>query len=290
MRAALLGLTALILVACGPPRHVTHPPGVAIERDLVYATAGDHTLRFDLYRPEGADSPLPVVVWIHGGGWISGSHGFTPIGPLARRGYAIASIDYRLVAAGSPWPACLEDCRTAVRHLRAQGADLGLDPTRIGLIGVSAGGHLAALIATTAAADDPARPDAVVALCPITDLALAHDDPDSGWQTRYAIRRVLAGRPEQAADQVAAMDPRTHADPDDPPLLVVHGEADDVVPVAQGRLLAEGLAAAGVVTEAVFLPGVGHGNRMVGDERVQAAVDAFVDRYLGPPATTAAAD
>jgi acetyl esterase/lipase len=116
----------------------------AIQRDLIYKRVNGAVLTLDLYCPEKVSDRLPVIVWIHGGGWRSGRKERCPAVALVQDGFAVASIDYRLTRT-APFPAQIEDCKAAVRWLRANAAKYNLDADRVGVWGMSAGGHLAAL-------------------------------------------------------------------------------------------------------------------------------------------------
>src|SRR5205823_8686811 len=111
---------------------------------------GPHLERnvLDLYRPPKAEGPVPLVIWVHGGGWQNGDKSRTPALDLLARGYAVASINYRL-SQHAPFPAQIHDCKAAVRFLRAHAAEYRLDPDRVGAWGMSAGGHLVALLGTS---------------------------------------------------------------------------------------------------------------------------------------------
>ena len=125
------------------------PAGVKALRDIPYVESGHARNRLDLYLPEKVDHPLPIVVWIHGGGWQAGNKGQRcPAIPLAAAGYAVASINYRL-SQHALFPAQLEDCKAAIRWLRANAAQYHFDPKHVGVWGLSAGGHLAGLLGTT---------------------------------------------------------------------------------------------------------------------------------------------
>jgi len=130
------------------------PEGTMVERNIVYARIGERELLLDLYRPEDAEGLLPVVLWVHGGGWRNGSKDAPnrAVG-LVRRGYALASVGYRL-SPEAIFPAAIEDCKAAVRWVRANADEHGLDPDRIGAWGSSAGGHLVALLGTTGDVDE----------------------------------------------------------------------------------------------------------------------------------------
>src|SRR5262245_25686848 len=121
------------------------PPGVRVLRDLEYARVGDKRLLLDLYLPEQAEGPLPVVIGIHGGGWSAGNKEGSQGVRLSGRGYAVACIMYRL-SGEAIFPAQIEDCKAAVRWLRAHAKEYNFDPNHFGAIGHSAGGHLSSLL------------------------------------------------------------------------------------------------------------------------------------------------
>jgi acetyl esterase/lipase len=272
-------------------------PAVSEVRGLVYATidAGGTPLELelDLYLPEGPDA-RPLLVYIHGGGWFEGTRAGCPGRALAAGSYAVACIDYRLVQPeGCPtwsiFPGAALDVRAAVDWLRAHADDHGLDPTRVALIGDSSGGHLATLVGMSAgvpefdSADGPpgwAPVQAVVdwyGPADIRDGPVAFTDdpcttprdvldaryggggtPYFPWTLAWGLflgggltDPIVAGRAPSAA-------PATHADASDPPVLVVHGEADDIVPIRQSELLVERLTAAGVTVTFIRVPGRGH--------------------------------
>jgi hypothetical protein len=145
--APVILLIALLIGGClfGPPRWVTHPEGVRIERGIVFAEVDGDPLKLDLYVPEKAAGKLPALVWIFGGGWRVGDRGKIVVAPIATRGYVVASIDYRL-SGKAKFPAQIHDCKAAIRFLRANAERFNIDPRRIGVCGPSAGGHLAALL------------------------------------------------------------------------------------------------------------------------------------------------
>src|SRR5262245_53951430 len=127
------------------------PEGVELLRDVEYGKGGKRALRLHILRPKKAPKDtMPVLVWIHGGGWMAGSRD-TGIGILALfvgRGYICASIEYRF-SSEAVFPAQIHDCKCAIRFLRAKAKEYNLDPDRIGVWGSSAGGHLAALLGTS---------------------------------------------------------------------------------------------------------------------------------------------
>jgi acetyl esterase/lipase len=264
-------------------------------KDLVYARVGQRELLLDLYLPQDAPEPLPVVVWIHGGAWRVGSKEDSPAARMAERGYAVASIGYRL-SQEAIFPAQIHDCKAGVRWLRANAGRYGLDPGRIGAWGASAGGHLAALLGTSGGVGDLegelgnlAASSRVQAVCDFfgpSDFArmndergiMDHDAADSPES------QFIGGSVQSCPHLVARANPITYVSAGDPPFLMVHGGADRTVPPNQSELLYRTLRQAGVEAELHIVPGAGHGFQ--GATPAQRAtidrwVDAFFDRHLG---------
>jgi acetyl esterase/lipase len=257
---ALCGVTAQSGTALG--QRMMEVADATIHRDLVYKTVNGAVLTLDLYCPEKVSGPAPVIVWIHGGGWRSGGKKQCPAVVLVPDGYAVASIDYRL-SSTAPFPAQIEDCKAAVRWLRANAAKYNLDPDRIGVWGMSAGGHLAALLGTSGgvpelagSGDNMEYSSRVQAVCdvagPVDLLALT----ELGPKRMLAIEGLLGGSPEK--DKATSASPLHFVSKDDPPFLIVHGEGDRVVPVEQSQRFYEELKKAGVNATLKILPGVGH--------------------------------
>ena len=258
--AALCGSAAQLVMARRWP--MTEIANAAIQRDLVYKRVNSAVLTLDLYCPEKVSGPLPVIVWIHGGGWRRGGKKQCPAIGMVHDGYAVASIDYRLTST-APFPAQIEDCKAAVRWLRANAAKYNLDADRVGVWGVSAGGHLAALLGTSGgvpelegSGDNMQYSSRVQAVCdvagPVDLLALTNLGPER----RFAIEGLLGGAPEK--DKATTASPLHYVSKDDPPFLIVHGESDRVVPVEQSQRLYEELRKAGVNATLKILPQVGH--------------------------------
>ena len=246
---------------------------------LRYASPGGADLHLDLYRPADASGPLPVIVFIHGGAWRAGSRTTCPDLDrfFARDGFAMASIDYRLTPTGA-FPRCVEDVKTAVRFLRTHAVAYDLDPERIGYWGLSAGGHLAAVAALTPRAfegtewldasssvqcvldayaptwfttmDEEAATEAVT--LQLASPRLQHDAPSSP-ESR------LVGAPIQSVpDRCREASPITYVGAEAPPFLIMHGLADDMVPVRQSMRLYDALAAAGADVELRLIDGLSH--------------------------------
>ena len=257
---------------------------VEVERDVEYCRAGGRALRLHIVRPRRRPAdPMPAVVWIHGGAWLGGSKdsGIPRLVPLARRGYFGASIEYRL-SGEALFPAQIEDARCAIRFLRSKDKELGVDRHRIGVWGVSAGGHLAALLGTDA--QPGARVHAVVDWFGPTDFlrmdaagsALKHDAPESPES------RLIGGPIQENKGKVARANPITYVTADDPPFLILHGDQDRQVPLEQSRLLHRALRAAGVDATLHVVGGAGHG--LPGPAPDEMARE-FFQKHLSPQKT-----
>jgi acetyl esterase/lipase len=271
------------------------PEGTKVHRKLEYVKGGHERQRLDLYVPAKADAPLPVIVWIHGGAWSGGSRANTGQAlALVGKGYAVASIGYRL-SQHAIFPAQIEDCKAAIRWLRANAQTYRLDPKHIGVWGASSGGHLAALLGTTGGvkelegkggnAGQSSRVQAVVDFFGPTDFLqmdahamkgsfLKHNPPSSPES------RLIGGAIQKNVEKVKRANPIQYVTKDAPPFLIAHGERDPLVPCHQSELLHEALKRAGVEVAFYKLPGAGHGGRGFGTDKMQAAIQAFFDKHL----------
>jgi pectinesterase len=204
--------------------------------DLTYARYGDRTLEMDVYRPKGTWGELPAIVCIHGGGWAKGnrtSHAKIAQA-LANRGYVAATISYRL-SGEAPFPAAIQDCKAAVRFLRANAKEFGIDSDKIGAIGLSAGGHLTALLATSHGVDElegkggnPVHSSRIQAAVPMgaqTDFLSERTREVS--KERQIWKQFMSGSQQERPKAYRLASPLEHLDKDDPPCLFVIGETDD---------------------------------------------------------------
>jgi acetyl esterase/lipase len=263
---------------------------------MVYAQAGNHTLLLDLFLPKG-DGSFPLIIWIHGGAFRAGSKENNRARRMVARGYAVASINYRLSQVAI-FPALVHDAKAAVRWLRAHAAEYHLDPQRFGVWGGSAGGYLAAMLGVVQGIPElegdlgnPHISSRVQAVCDwygpsdflrMNDVVgtMDHNAPDSP-------ESQLIGAPiREHPDLVAKANPITYITEeraqDFPPFLIMHGGHDLTVIPNQSELLHNALVEAGADVTLVILGGLGHGfpgNHNRWDE-IWAYVDAFFDRNL----------
>jgi acetyl esterase/lipase len=242
---------------------------------IEYARPAGKPLLMDLRVPDG-NGPFPVILFLHSGAWITGERSGGPAIRQVSRGYAVASIDYRL-APEFTWPAQLDDCNEAIRWLRAHATEYRLDPDRIGVFGTSAGGHLAAVVGTTGE-----RVKAVVDLYGPTDLLKLEEQklpclPLDGGAS-FLPPSLLIGCPiQECREKTATANPMTYVTADDPPFLIMHGQRDCLVPWQQSQMLYDSLRAAGVAASLYLLPTAGHADEQFSDPRWKAVVDEFLD-------------
>jgi len=276
------------------------PEAAQIERDVVYGRAGGVELKLDVYHPkQPAAGARPAAVYVHGGGWQGGDKGggagMLAVNELLGRGYLVASINYRLAPA-FPFPAQIEDAKCAIRYLRAHARQYQLDPERIGAWGGSAGGHLAALLGTADAGagfdtsggwtNQSSRVQAVVDLFGPADLAAGVGLGNS------RVGRAVFGA--QSADDpvLKKASPVSYVTKDDPPFLILHGDQDRVVPLAQSERLAAALRQAGVSVSLVVVTNAGHGFAPAGGpprpsrSELARMIGDFFDQHLRRPGPT----
>lgn len=265
-------------------------PGAVCHRGVVYAERqGYRPLLMDVYVPLRATEPSPCVVWVHGGAWWEGDRRFQPplwqpgwlFAALIEAGLAVATVDYRF-SREARWPAQAEDLADAVRFLAAHADVLRIEPARLGIAGDSAGGHLAAVHALTASGPTAVRAAAI--LYGVTDLAdfdaAAAMSPQERRQTPEAL--LVGGLPDEVPEAYAAASPITHAHAGAPPMLLITGDADLVVPPRQSVRLHEALVAAGAPDVVLDLvPGADHCFGGVDVEvPLRRVVDFLADRLL----------
>jgi acetyl esterase/lipase len=262
---------------------------LAVLRDIAYGTGGGRPLLLDLLAPAVAKAErAPAVVWIHGGGWEHGGKNGSPAAAmLAKAGFVTASISYRL-SGEAPFPAQIEDCKCAVRFLRANAARFGIDPARIAVAGSSAGGHLAELVAT--AGPDAglegdggwqgvsSRVRAAAAWFGVSDFT------DGALEFHPRLGRVvvkLFGGPEKDKPELYRLaSPVCHVAQGAAPMLLAHGEEDGLVPFDQSARMAAAYRQAGLEMEFIPVRHAGHDFKRVGEAAISPAVGEIHARTI----------
>ena len=269
-----------------PPATIPAMPGVRQLRDIPYVPGGSERQRLDLYLPAAGGPARPLIVWVHGGSWLAGDKNACVAPWLLDRGYAIASIDYRL-SGNAIYPAQIEDCKAAIRFLRAHAAEYGIKPDRIGAWGASAGGHLVALLGTTgdirdfdigANLDQSSKVQCVVDASGPTDFlncapSPALDNPNG------PLSRLLGGTVKANPEKARRASPVYFVNKNAAPFFIMHGDKDDTVPVQQAHLLDAALKKAGAECALTIFPGSGHSGREFYE---QQTILPFLDRHLKP--------
>ena len=237
-----------------------------LEKDVTYCAVDGVELKMDVYYPSENNGRFAVTMYVHGGGWQKGDKGGgageAEFAELQQAGFLVVSVNYRL-APEYEFPAMIEDVKCAVRSLRAHADQYNLDPNRIGVFGGSAGGHLVSMLGTTDAnagfdvgeyLEYSSRAQAVVDMFGPADLTV---DFEGGGET---VRRAFGDF------DLALASPVTYVTADDPPFLILHGEQDALVPIAQSEALLVALQAVGAPAELVPVANAGHGFKPVGGE------------------------
>ena len=255
-------------------------------KDIEFARVGDQSLKLDLHLPEKPAPPL--IVFVHGGAWRAGSKNDMPLGGLVQRGFAVASVDYRLSTV-APFPAQAHDIKAAIRFLRAHASEYGFDASRIVIAGSSAGGHLAALVGVTNGnaelegtvggnLKESSAVQGIVSLFGASNLTtiLAQSTPH-GLSVRVpALQLLLGGQPAEKPDLARLASPVAHVDAQDPPLLLIHGDADPQMPPEQSQELKRAYESTGRPVQLEVIHGGKHG----GPEFYDAARLELMTRFL----------
>lgn len=302
-RLLLSNIFYLILVASVIAGLPGYPPTPIVWRDVDYTGSGEVFHLMDIYLPGEAEPPYPVIIGIYGSAFMANNlkgAAWNVLGePLLEEGFAFIAVNHRS-SRDAIFPAQINDIKAAVRFLRAKAGQYQLDTSFIGITGYSSGGHLAAMAGTTAGISEytvngvtvdidgsvgkyagfSSRVHAVVNWYGPTDFLImdscgssmvhnATDSPES----------LLVGGPIQENPEMCALtNPITYIDSHDPPFLIIHGDADELVPWCQSHVLNEALRAAGVRSEFILVPGAGHGTGLESYKNNMA--DFFRSEYL----------
>ena len=298
--------------------HRDFPGGVVGLMDITYARIeGFRPLKLDLYMPKTKPTEArPLVVWLHGGGWVGGDQRGGGIATaayrnwpatmagLVERGYIVAGVSYRF-SSEAKYPAQVQDVNAAIRWLKANAATYGIDPNRVVVWGASAGGHIAAMVGTGCKVPElqgtPVRGamgsscvQGVIDYYGPTDLKVADSQRLPGpsmFGDLTPNASLYLGCPIATcpASQLRLSNPMAFIDASDPPFLIMHGDADTTVPPKQSQMLQDALQKAGVKSELVYVPKTNHVFAGATDAQGKEAYDrtvAWLDALTGvkPPA------
>ena len=259
--------------------------------DLEYAKVDEHRLLLDLYLP--AEDKPPLIVWVHGGAWRSGSKKDVPVAALLDHGFAIASVDYRLSPV-APFPANTHDIKAAIRFLRANAGEYGFDPKRIAIAGASAGGHLAALVGVSNGnkelegrvgrhLDQTSDVQAIISLYGASNLeTILKQSTPHGLSVRVpALQLLLGGQAAEKTELARLASPVRHVDAHDPPLLLMHGDQDPQMPINQSHELEGVYRAAGLEVHFEAIHGATHGGKeFYTPDRIKQMADFLQKSFL----------
>lgn len=275
-------------------------PGTTVLHDIEYARVDGHVLRLDLHRPPGRPRP-PLILWVHGGAWRSGSKSDMPLAALVADGHWVASVDYRL-STQARFPAQVHDLKAALRFLRSPSSPCRAASRMILAAGNSAGGHLAALVGVSNGhgeleghvgdhLNQSSNVQGILSLYGASNLTtiLSQSTPH-GLSVRIpALELLLGARPGDAPELARLASPVHHVDRHDPPLLLLHGDQDPQMPVNQSLELDAAYRRAGARSEFVLVPGAAHGGPQFLDADRLAVIRRFLRSHFETGRRSAAA-
>lgn len=260
------------------------------QTDIEYARVGDQVLKLDLYLPKAANPPL--LIYVHGGAWRAGTKSDVPILKLLNYGFAIASVDYRL-SIQAVFPAQVHDIKAAIRFLRAKSELYHLNTKKLGIVGSSAGGHLAALVGVTNGhqalegnvgedLNQSSDVQCIISLYGASNLqTILSQSTEFGLQMRVpALELLLGGQPDQKPELAKLASPMAQLDPNDPALLLIHGDADPQMPAAQSQEFEKAYKAIRLPVEYLVMPESKHGGPEFYDNERIAIMANFLRTHL----------
>lgn len=270
-----------------------------MELDVPYIENGDEAQKLDIYYPEKpGDKPLPLIVHIHGGGWIGGSRFPCPVVSMTSKGYVVASIGYRF-SQKAKFPAQIQDCQAAIRWLRGNAGKYNIDVNHVGAVGGSAGGHLSALVGTAGGkkafpviGEFREQSDAVQCVCDIFGPSnftsvMKQAEEDKNVRNIFKFNTpsdpyssLIGAALDREKEKTDAVSPIHYVSEDTPPMLILHGTHDALVPYAQSEELAAALKAKNVPVWFQTLPGSGHGGPAFSKPAIVALMQNFFDGHL----------
>jgi acetyl esterase/lipase len=266
-------------------------------RNIPYLARPTARQNFDLYLPKSkSDQPFPLIFWIHGGAWMMGIKEWDNVKYLVRYGYAIASIDYR-ISPEAPFPAQIQDCNAALNFVLSHATNYGINPNRFVVGGGSAGGHLALLLGLAReeqsfGADPSIKPLAILDFFGPADFNRMKDDLETihskeGLKLfRDAGSKLLGVPVEQSSAKAKLASPITYVSASSPPVLILQGGKDDLVPAAQSRRLHDALDRAGVKNQLILVDAAGHDGPLFSTPEIESKVISFLSETFGKPVQT----
>jgi len=288
LSSSLVAASVCLSVLCAA---VTASAAPKVIRDVKFATVDQTPLLLDLYLPPNG-VPQGLIVWVHGGAWRAGSRASVDLAPMTARGWAVASVDYRLSPVAK-FPAQVHDIKAAIRYLRSHASELGFPASPVVIAGSSAGAHLAALVGVTnghkelegtvgAEHQSSSAVQAIVSLYGASNLTsiLAQSTPH-GLSVRVpALELLLGAQPDAAAPLARLASPVFHVDASDPPLCMLHGDQDNQMPINQSHELEGAYAAQKLSVRFEVVHGAGHGGPAFTTDARLDAIAAFLEQNV----------
>lgn len=272
------------------------PQGTVMHLDIPYAsdTLVKHTL--DLYLPAKQEKKVPLVIWIHGGGWRQGNkygdmeNMKTTLKAIVDNGFAVASINYRY-STTAIFPAQIQDCNQAIDFLYKNADNYLLDPENIAVIGFSAGGYLASFLGTSNNNYNEAfylykkQPDFKIKgvidfYGPSDFVARIGSMPLYEGEQKSTSTALLGAQPLLRPDLAKIASPTTYIDKNDPPFLIFHGDKDQTVPISLSKLLDSYLQLANVQSDFVIVKEAQHGGTLFNSEDTKNKIISFLNTHL----------
>ena len=279
----------LVFAACA----LSRGDEIAVRKDIEFAQVDGHHLKLDLYTPASKQTG-PLVVWVHGGAWRTGTKAEMPLKRLVQDGGAIASVEYRL-STEARFPAQIHDIKAAIRFLRGAGAELKINTGQIVIAGASAGGHLAALVGVTNGHrelegdvgdfdDQSSDVQGIISFFGAANLTtiLSQSTPHGLSVRAPALELLLGASPEKNIELARLASPVFHVDKTDPPLLLFHGDQDQQMPINQAHELEGAYTANELKVRFQVIHGAGHGGAAFYDEKRLAAIKVFLLENFSP--------
>ena len=285
MTRCLIFFLAMVLVSIS---NYAQSDKIITHKDLLFAAIGSRVLSLDLYLPADKDNP-PVIIWVHGGAWHSGSKDDPPLDFLPF-GYALASVEYRL-STEAKFPAQIKDIKAAIQWLRGHSDEYGFDADKIVVWGSSAGGHLAALVGTTNGVkefdpdyghhnDQNTDVQGIIDYFGPTDfLTILDQSTPHGKDVRMPAMALLFGEPVgQDSTILKLASPVFQVDTSDPPLFIAHGNQDIQVPINQTIELIKIYEKNGLEVSFEILENAGHGGKEFHSDGMKSKVLEFLQK------------